>query len=110
MQEKEITVMVPEYLYEESVRMTELGLFRDLSDLVSAGLRRELREAQELLALEPEDWQEGLARLRAQISERKAQYGYQEKTEGETLDELRALRREIWEKEYRPGYTFGARQ
>lgn len=70
---KEITITVPEYLYDESVRVTELGLFRDLSELISAGLRRELREAQELLAFEPEDWQEGLANLRARIAERKTQ-------------------------------------
>jgi Arc/MetJ-type ribon-helix-helix transcriptional regulator len=105
---KEITVTIPEYLYDESVRITEMGLFRDLSDLVNAGLRRELREAQELLTFEPEDWQEGLARLRAQIRERKAQYGHEEKGEKEILAELRALRREIWEEEYRPHYTFGA--
>jgi Arc/MetJ-type ribon-helix-helix transcriptional regulator len=105
---KEITVTVPEYLYDESVRLTELGLFRDLSDLVNAGLRRELREAQELLAFEPEDWQEGLARLREKIEERKTQRDHKEKSEEETLSELRALRREIWEKEYRPRYTFGA--
>jgi Arc/MetJ-type ribon-helix-helix transcriptional regulator len=106
---KEITVTIPEYLYDESVRITEMGLFRDLSDLVNAGLRRELREAQELLAFEPEDWQEGLARLRAQIKERKAQYGHEEKDEEEILTELRAFRREIWEEEYRQHYTFGAR-
>ena len=106
---KEITVAVPEYLYDESVRMTEMGLFRDLSDLVSAGLRRELREAQELLTFEPEDWQEGLARLRARIEERKTEYGYEEEGEERTLAELRALRREIWETEERPHYTFGAR-
>ena len=106
---KEITITVPEYLYNESVRVTEMGLFRDLSELVSAGLRRELREAQELLAFEPEDWQEGLANLRAKIAERKTHYGYEEKSEEETLTELRALRRKIWEEEYRPIYNFDSR-
>lgn len=96
---KELTVEVPEYLYDESVKLTSLGLFRDLSDLVAAGMRRELQEAKELLEFEPEDWKEGLARLRAQIRERRAKYGYEEPSEGEILVELRAARREIWEKE-----------
>ena len=96
---KELTVEVPQYLYEESVKLTSLGLFRDLSDLVTAGLRRELQEAKELVGFEPEDWKEGLARLRAQIRERRAKYGYEESSEEEILAELRATRREIWEKE-----------
>ena len=105
---KELTVEVPEYLYEESVKLTSLGLFRDLSDLVAAGLRRELQGAKELLEFDSEDWKEGLARLRAQIRERRAEYGHQEPSEEEILAELRATRREIWEKEYRPRYSFGA--
>ena len=105
---KEFTIEVPEYLYEESVKLTSLGLFRDLSDLVAAGMRRELQEAKELLEFDTEDWREGLARLRAQIRERRAEYGYQEPSEEEILAELRATRREIWEKEYRPRYSFGA--
>ena len=105
---KEFTVEVPEYLYEESIKLTTLGLFRDLSDLVAAGMRRELQGAKELLELEPEDWKEGLTRLRAQIRERKAEYGHEEQSEEEILAELRAARREIWEKEYRPRYSFGA--
>jgi Arc/MetJ-type ribon-helix-helix transcriptional regulator len=96
---KEFTVEVPQYLYDESVKLTNLGLFRDLSDLVAAGLRRELREAKELVEFEPGGWEEGLARLRAQIRERKAKYGYEEPSEEEILAELRATRREIWEKE-----------
>lgn len=107
---KEITISIPEYLYEESVKITAMGLFRDLSDLISAGIRRELREAKELLAFEPEDWQTGLARLRAQIQERRARYGYEEKDEEAILAELRAARREIWEREYRPRYSFDSRQ
>jgi len=103
---KELTVEIPEYLYEESLKLTSLGLFRDLSDLVDAGMRRELQEAKDLLEFEPEDWREGLARLRAQIRERKAKYDYKEPEE--ILAELRAIRREIWEKEYRPRYSFGA--
>jgi Arc/MetJ-type ribon-helix-helix transcriptional regulator len=105
---KEFTIEVPEYLYEESVKLTSLGLFRDLSDLVAAGMRRELQEAKELLEFDTEDWKEGLARLRAQIRERRAEYGHQEPSEEEILAELRATRREIWEKEYRPRYSFGA--
>jgi len=105
---KEFTIEVPEYLYEESIKLTSLGLFRDLSDLVAAGMRRELQEAKELLEFDAEDWREGLARLRAQIRERRAEYGHQEPSEEEILAELRATRREIWEKEYRPRYSFGA--
>jgi Arc/MetJ-type ribon-helix-helix transcriptional regulator len=97
---KEFTIEVPEYLYEESLKLTRLGLFRDLSDLVAAGLRRELQEAKELVGFEPEDWkEEGLAKLRAQVRERRAKYGYEDPSEGEILAELRAARREIWEKE-----------
>jgi Arc/MetJ-type ribon-helix-helix transcriptional regulator len=104
---KQLTVEIPQYLYDESVKLTNLGLFRDLSDLVAAGLRRELQEAKELVEFEPGDREEGLARLRAQIRERRAKYGYEEPTEEEILAELRVTRREIWEKEYRPRYSFG---
>jgi Arc/MetJ-type ribon-helix-helix transcriptional regulator len=96
---KELTVEVPEYLYAESIKLTSLGLFRDLSELVAAGMRRELQEAKELLEFEPEDWKEGLARLHAQIRERRAKYGYEEPSEEEILAELRTARREIWERE-----------
>lgn len=51
---KEITVTIPDYLYEVALRMTALGLFRDMSELVSAGLRREIPEAQWLLEVETE--------------------------------------------------------
>jgi len=105
---KELTVEIPEYLYEESIKLTRLGLFRDLSDLVAAGMRRELQEVKELLEFEPEDWKEGLAKRRAQIRERRAEYGHEEPSEGEILAELRAARREIWEKDYRPKYSLGA--
>ena len=105
---KEFTVEVPQYLYDESVKLTNLGLFRDLSDLVTAGLRRELQEAKELVEFEPEGWEEGLARLRAQIKERRAKYAYEEPSEEEILAELRATRREIWKEEYRPRYSSGA--
>ena len=105
---KEFTVEIPQYLYDESVKLTNLGLFRDLSDLVAAGMRRELQEAKELVEFEPGGWEEGLARLRAQIKERRAKYGYEEPSEEEILAELRATRREIWKEEYRPRYSFGA--
>jgi len=52
-----------------------------------------------LLEFEPEDWKEGLARLHAQIRERRAKYGYEEPSEEEILAELRTARREIWERE-----------
>ena len=73
---KELTAEIPEYLYEESLKLTNLSLFRDLSDLVAAGMRRELQEAKELLEFEPEDWKEGLAKLRTRIRERKDKHGY----------------------------------
>ncbi len=98
---KEITVTIPEYLYDISMKMTDLGLFRDLSDLVGAGLRRELREAQQLLELEPEDWQTNLEKLRAQIQQKQNQTGQPPLTEEEMLDQLRAIRQEIWEHDLR---------
>jgi Arc/MetJ-type ribon-helix-helix transcriptional regulator len=107
---KTVTIEVPEYLYEESQRLAALGLFRDFSDLVAAGLRRELKEAQELLAIEPEDWQTRLAALRAQIRKKQSKNGKKKKeTEEELLAALRATRKQIWEKEYRPRYRLGAR-
>jgi hypothetical protein len=96
MRTKEVTLTIPEYLYEESLKLTSVGLFRDLSDLVSAGLRRELQAARELLGSEETEWQEELSRLRAQIREKRAKYGITAKSEEETLDELRAARRELW--------------
>ena len=104
---REITVTIPDYLYEVALRMTALGLFRDLSELVSAGLRRELREAQWLLEVEtaPEDWQTGLQKLRAQIQQQRAETGYPPLSEIEVIAQLRATRREIWEHDYKPYYT-----
>ena len=104
MRTKEVTLIIPEYLYEESLKLTSAGLFRDLSELVSAGLRRELQAAKELLGPEETNWQEELSRLRAQIREKRAKYGITAKSEEETLDELRAARRELWEREYRQRY------
>ncbi len=103
---KEITVTIPEYLYEASLRMTSLGLFRDLSDLVSAGLRHELREAQHLLPLADEDWQARVQKLRAQIQQKQAEMGQPPLTEDEIIAQLRATRREVWESDYRPYYSF----
>jgi len=97
MRTKEVTLTIPEYLYEESLELTSAGLFRDLSELVSAGLRRELEAAKELLGPEETEWQEELSMLRAQIREKRAKYGITAKSEEETLDELRAARRELWE-------------
>jgi Arc/MetJ-type ribon-helix-helix transcriptional regulator len=96
MRTKEVTLTIPEYLYEESLKLTSAGLFRDLSELVSAGLRRELEAAKELLGPEEVNWQEELSRLRAQIREKRAKYGITAKSEEETLDELRAACRELW--------------
>jgi Arc/MetJ-type ribon-helix-helix transcriptional regulator len=103
---KEITVTIPEYLYEASMRMMALGLFRDLSDLIGAGLRRELREAQRLLEIEPEHWQTSLEKLRAQIQQKQAEKGQSSLSEAEVMAQLRATRQEIWEHDYRPYYTF----
>ena len=103
---KEITVTIPEYLYEASERMMALGLFRDLSDLVGAGLRRELREAQRLLEIEPENWQSSVEKLRGQIQQKQAELGQPAMNEDQVIDQLRAIRRELWEHDYRPYYTF----
>jgi len=98
---KTVTVEVPEYLYEESQRLTTLGLFRDFSDLITAGLRREIREAQELLAIEPDDWQTRLTSLRTQIRKKQTKNGKKKKeTEADLLAALRATRKQIWAKEY----------
>jgi len=100
---KTITIDVPAYLYDESQRLTALGLFRDFSDLVAAGLRRELKEVRELLLTEQGDWQTQLTSLRAQILKRQAKNAKQKKkTEQELLKILRANRKIIWKKEYRP--------
>jgi Arc/MetJ-type ribon-helix-helix transcriptional regulator len=107
---KTVTVEVPAYLYEESQRLATLGLFRDFSDMVMVGLRRELKEAQELLAMEPDDWKTQLTALRTQIRKKQATNGKRKKeTEEDTLNALRAVRKQIWEKEYRPRYRFNTR-
>lgn len=101
---KEITVTIPAYLYEASIRMMDLGLFRDLSDLIGAGLRHELREAQQLLKIESENWATSVANLRAQIQQKQA--GQSSLSDEELLAKLRAARQEIWEHDYRPYYSF----
>jgi Arc/MetJ-type ribon-helix-helix transcriptional regulator len=107
---KTVIVEVPAYLYEASQRLATLGLFKDFSDIVMAGLRRELREAQELLAMEPDDWNSQLTALRTQIRKSQAKNGKKKKeTEEDTLSALRAVRKQIWEKEYRPRYRFNTR-
>ena len=107
---KEITVTIPDYLYEVSLRMTTLGLFHDLSELVSAGLRRELREAQRLLELEmePENWRAGVEKQREQIQKKRAETGQLPLSEAEVIAQLRATRREIWEHDYKSYYTLDA--
>jgi Arc/MetJ-type ribon-helix-helix transcriptional regulator len=102
---KEVQVEIPEYLYEESIRLTTMGLFRDFSDLVRAGIRHELAEAKRLIESESAGWEEGLAKLRARIEAKRAQTGYKPKSKEEIIDELRAIRREIWEEEYPERYT-----
>lgn len=101
---REVTVTIPEYLYEASQRLTALGLFRDLSDLISAGLRREMREAQRLLEMDPENWQDSLDKLRAQIQQNRQHP--EPLDEEQILEQLRAIRQEVWARDYRPYYTF----
>ncbi len=105
---REITVTIPEYLYEASVRMTALGLFRDLSDLVGAGLRHELREAQRLLEIEPHNWQISIDKLRAQIQQKQTEMEQSELSETELLSQLRAIRQEVWANDYQSYYAFDA--
>lgn len=105
---KEIIVTIPSYLYEASLKMTDLGLFRDLSEMVSAGLRQELQEARRLLEIEPENWQAGIQKLRAQIQQKRAETGQFPSSEDEVIAQLRATRQEIWEHDYRPHYAFDA--
>jgi Arc/MetJ-type ribon-helix-helix transcriptional regulator len=105
---REITVTIPEYLYEASVRMTALGLFRDLSDLVGAGLRHELREAQRLLELEPQNWQSSSDKLRAQIQQKQMEMNQAELSEAELLNQLRTIRQEVWANDYQTYYAFDA--
>ena len=105
---REITVTIPEYLYEASVRMTALGLFRDLSDLVGAGLRHELREAQRLLEIEPQNWQTSIDKLRAQIQQKQTEMNQSELSETELLSRLRTIRQEVWANDYQTYYAFDA--
>ena len=104
---REITITIPEYLYEASTRLTEMGLFRDLSDLMLAGLRREMQETQRLLELvEPENWPESLDRVRRQIQEKQATTPAL--SEEALLEQLRATRQEVWASDYQPYYTFNS--
>ena len=105
---REITVTIPEYLYEASVRMTALGLFRDLSDLVGAGLRHELREAQRLLEIEPQNWQTSIDKVRAQIQQKQTEMDQSELSETELLSRLRTIRQEVWANDYQTYYAFDA--
>ena len=105
---REITVTIPEYLYEASVRMTALGLFRDLSDLVGAGLRHELREAQRLLEIEPQNWQTSIDKVRAQIQQKQTEMDQSELNETELLSRLRTIRQEVWANDYQTYYAFDA--
>lgn len=105
---REITVTIPEYLYEASVRMTALGLFRDLSDLVGAGLRHELREAQRLLEIEPQNWQTSIDKVRAQIQQKQTEMDQSELSETELLSRLRTIRQEVWANDYQTYYALDA--
>lgn len=100
---REVTITIPEYLYEVSTRLTALGLFRDLSDLFVAGLRREMREAQHLLELEPVHWSDGLEQLRSQIAAAQTETPTLEETE--LLRQMRQIRQEVWANDYQPYYT-----
>ena len=106
---REVTVTIPEYLYQASLRMTSLGLFHDFSELVNAGIRRELEAAQRLLDMQPVIWQTGVEKLREKIQQERLQSGQPPLSEEEVIAQLRTIRREIWEHDYKPLYTAGTR-
>ena len=103
---RQITITIPEYLYEASTRLTTLGLFRDMSDLLLAGLRREMLEAQHLLDLTPENWTDSLEHLRLQIQA--AQTDSTDLSEEALTAQMRKIRQEVWADDYQPYYTVDA--
>ncbi len=75
-----------------------------MSDLMLAGLRREMREAQRLLEMEPENWQDSLDKLRVEIQQKQQEGSVI--SEEHVIDQLRAIREEVWTRDYQPYYTF----
>ncbi|RME45151.1 MAG: hypothetical protein D6796_10900 [Caldilineae bacterium] len=102
---RQVTITIPEYLYQASLKMTSLGLFYDLSELVNAGIRRELEAAQRLLDMQPIAWRIGVEALREKIQQERLQSGQPPLGEEEVIAQLRAIRHEIWEHDYKPLYT-----
>ena len=104
MRTKKVPISLPEYLYKESEMAIKAGLFEDLSDLVRAGIRKELRDMNFFFEPELRSWEEGVNMLREKISEKRNR-GDGRKTEKETIEDLRKVRREIWEERYRQKYV-----
>ncbi len=101
-----VTVNIPEYLYKAAETATASGLFRDMSELVNAGLRHELDLVQRLLPAEnlslteSQDWQTRLNHLRLLVWQKQQASGQALPKEEEVIEELRATRRAFCENTY----------
>lgn len=102
MKNKEVNLSIPDYLYRECLKATKIGLFSNLSELVQAGIRRELKELFFLSQAEKENitWNQALKDLREEVKK----VGGYNKSKEEIIQELRKIRRRIWEEEYKERY------
>lgn len=105
MEKKSVTLTIPEGMYSQTQRLIEEGLFRDLEDVVMAGIRYVLLEAamietelEPLRLAGPERYMFYLTKLRREIAE--AGGLFPGKTKEEVINILGSTREQIYEEKY----------
>ncbi len=100
MMSKKVTLSIPEYLYEESLKITEVGLFSNFSDLVRAGIRRELKDVSRLFE-KKKPWAESIKEIQMRIEKAGGIKGSNE----EIIKRIKRTRKELWKEEYQKEYS-----
>lgn len=95
MEFKKVNITLPAQLFEKSKQLVEKGLYSNFSDLVRSGLRKELKEDQQLLSTEDE-WEKLVKEIRTDLQ--KTELAKMSKEQ--IIKRLRKTRDKVWEKKY----------
>ncbi len=95
MEFRKVNITLPAQLFEKSKQLVEKGLYSNFSDLVRSGLRKELKEDQQLLSTEYE-WEKLVKEIRADLQ--KTELAKMSKEQ--IIKRLRNTRDKIWEEKY----------
>ena len=92
MEFRKINITLPVQLFEKSKELIEKGLYSNFSDLVRSGIRKEIKEEQDLLGGKDE-WKDLVESIRNDLR----QSGLAKLPDGEILKKLKKSRDKIWE-------------